>query len=123
VHSPVAKYKYKQDKEVNFITINPENFEDPLKNIDTYDVIICSEVLEHVDDPLFMVKYLLDKLPLNGLFVFDFISSSGTGLDTPNGLIFRKAALQYISERVEVLNGEISIEKSCGLCIVRKVLN
>jgi len=114
-----AKYKYRADKQVEFITINADCFVDPLSSSEKYDVIIISTVLEHVDDPYFVCKYLLDRLSTGGLIVFDFIKASGIGLDTPNSVLLRDKALNYIVDNVEIIFGNVEIGGNVALCIGR----
>ena len=114
-----AKYLY-QDEGVKFITIAESDFRNPLKEESGFDVIILTTVLEHLDDPLEISDYLLDRLKPNGLFVFDYIISEGKGLDTPKALEMRAACLRRILERVELIQGKVHIPHHVGLCIGRK---
>ena len=122
-----AKYLYGQDADVQFKTINPDDFADPLADASStdqtrFDTIILTTVFEHLDDPLFAATYLLDRLNPNGLFVFDYIRSEGLGLDHPNALETREATLTTILDRTEVVYGSVDdLEESIGFCIVRKI--
>lgn len=116
-----AKYLYRNDAEVDFITINSEDFSNPLGETGTFDVIILTTVLEHLDKPLYISKYLLDRLRTGGLFVFDYIKSDGVGLDHPNALITREACIKHILEHTKLIYGKVDdINKSIGLCIAQK---
>lgn len=116
-----ARYLYRNDPTVEFITINEGDFSNPLGEEDDFDVIILTTVLEHLDNPLVVSQYLLERLRPGGLFVFDYIKSEGKGLDHPKALEMRKECLQSILWRTEVVYGEINdINDSVGLCIARK---
>lgn len=118
-----ARYRYRDDAEVELLTINAADFGDPLGDRGGFDVIILTTVLEHLDHPLFVTDYLLDRLKPGGLLVFDYIKSEGLGLDHPAGLEMRKACLQRILARTDVLHGDVEdIEQSVNLCIARKKL-
>lgn len=114
-----AKYLY-QDEAVKFITISSIDFKNPLQKASNFDVIILTTVLEHLDDPLYISNYLLDRLKLDGLFIFDYILSEGKGLDTPKALEAREACLKRILERVEIIQGKVDLSQSVGLCISKK---
>jgi len=103
-----------------FITIHPQDFKNPLESDQTYDTVILTTVFEHLDDPIFVSNYLLDRLKKGGLFVFDYLISQATGLDTPVGLEKREECLQNILHRTELIYGNIDVSKDVGLCIVKK---
>ncbi|MCY4015518.1 MAG: methyltransferase domain-containing protein [Gammaproteobacteria bacterium] len=120
-----AKHLYRHDAEVEFATIGPDQFREPLADpecVARFDVIIVTTVFEHLDDPPFVARYLLDRLNPNGLLVFDYIKSEGHGLDHPNALRTRQAALSTILGETEVVHGNVDdLEESIGFCIARKV--
>jgi 2-polyprenyl-3-methyl-5-hydroxy-6-metoxy-1,4-benzoquinol methylase len=116
-----AKYLYRNDLKVDFVTINAKDFLNPLGEMGGFDVIILTTVLEHLDNPLYISEYLLQRLKPNGLFCFDYIKSEGTGLDHPNALEQREDCLKSILERTQIIHGKIDdINESVGLCIARK---
>ena len=121
-----AKYLYRHDAEVEFATIGPEEFRAPLAGLEgdaRFDVIIVTTVFEHLDDPPFVARYLLDRLNPGGLLVFDYIKSEGHGLDHPNALRTRQAALSTILAETEVVHGDVGdLNESIGFCIARKVV-
>jgi SAM-dependent methyltransferase len=117
-----AKYLYRNDSEVEFITIGEENISNPLGELGDLDVIILTTVLEHLDDPLFFTEYLLKRLKPGGLFVFDYIKSEGTGLDHPKSLQMREDCVKYILKKTKLISGKIDdTSKSLGLCITQKI--
>lgn len=120
-----AKYLYRHDAEVEFATIGPGKFREPLADPDgsaRFDVIIVTTVFEHLDDPPFVARYLLDRLDPNGLLVFDYIKSEGHGMDHPNALRTRQAALSIILGETDVVYGDVDdLGESIGFCIARKL--
>lgn len=115
-----AKHLYRQDEAVSFTSILPDSFENPLKGSNGYDVIILTTVLEHLDEPVRIVGQLLEKLRPGGLFVFDYVISEGTGLDTPRALEQREECIQLILGQLTVVEGNIDITRDIGLCIAQK---
>ena len=115
-----AKYRYRRDAGVSFHTIAADSFRDPLGSADTYDAIVVTTVLEHLDDPVHVSDYLLSRLKQNGLFVFDYVISEGKGLDTPLALKMRGQCLDLILSRVEVIHGTVNPANNVGLVIGRR---
>ncbi len=116
-----AKYLYRNDEEVEFITINSEDFSNPLGEAGEFDIIIFTTVLEHLDKPLVVSEYLLKRLKPGGLFVFDYIKSECTGLDHPSAVKMRVDCIKRILEKTQIVSGKIDdINESIGLCIAKK---
>jgi len=116
-----AKYLYRNDSEVKFVTIESDDFSNPLAENKDFDIIILTDVFEHLDNPLFVAKYLLDRLKTDGLFVFDYIKSNGTGLDHPTALEMREDCIKFILEKTQIINGKINdINEKISLCIAQK---
>ena len=116
-----ARYRYRNDADVAFRVIAADGFTDPLRSADHFDVIVLTTVLEHVDDPVFVADYLLDRLKPGGLFVFDYIKSDARGLDHPRALADREACLQRILSRTRLVHGRIGdLAGSIGVCIAEK---
>ncbi len=115
-----AKHLYCHDPDLEFMTIQPSDFTNPLKDKPELDVVILTTVLEHLDDPTFVVNYLLGHLKVGGILVFDFVMSQGFGLDTPNALAARRECLRLILEQVDLIHGKVNMDESVGLCIARK---
>lgn len=117
-----AKYLYRNDSEVDFLTIDEKNFSEPLVGVEgDFDAIILTTVLEHLDNPLATSEYLLKKLKPGGLFIFDYIRSEGKGLDHPKALEMRKVCLENILKKTQIISGNIhDVDESIGLCVARK---
>lgn len=116
-----ARYLYRNNADVAMVVINDTDFSNPLGAVGELDVVILTNVLEHLDDPLFVSGYLLKRLKTGGLFVFDYIKSEGTGLDHPRAVGIRQDCIASILAQTEVVSGRVGdVEESLGLCIVRK---
>ena len=116
-----AKFLYRNDPDVNFITINDLDFSNPLGESDCFDIVIITTVFEHLDNPLIVFNYLLNRLKPGGLFVFDYIKSTGEGLDHPDAVKLRLECLQSIFSQTQIVHGNIKdINLSLDLCIVQK---
>lgn len=117
-----AMYSYGADADVEaFALIEPDKFRAPLADVPGgFDLIIAQEVLEHLDDPLFVVGYLLGRLNPGGRILFDYIRSDGAGLDTPRALELRRATLQLLSERLVIESGRFEVgDGDIGQCVGR----
>jgi SAM-dependent methyltransferase len=116
-----ARYLYSNDADVEFVIINANDFSNPLGEVGEFDVIILTTVFEHLDDPLFLSEYLLKRLKIGGLFVFDYIKSEGKGLDHPKALEMRQDCIRNIMAQTDIVSGKINnIKESIGLCIAQK---
>ena len=119
-----AKFTYAQYQDVSFRTIYAENFGDPLGSREMFDVVILKEVLEHLDNPVFVAEYLLKRLKTGGILVFDYVKSEGTGLDHPRAMEDREEALKLIGDSCQILEGSLKeLSRSVGLTIARKVVD
>lgn len=117
-----ARHVYGGDAEAELVTVSAERLSDPLAGrSDAFDIVFLQEVFEHLHDPLHIAGYLLDRIVPGGLFVFDYIRSDATGLDTPAGLEKRGATLDLLANRLEIVDGQFHRDgRSVGLCIGRK---
>ncbi len=85
-----------------------------------FDVIFCITVFEHLQNPLETIKKFYHLLNDNGLLFFDYIKGNGEGLDTQKAVIERDDVINYIKNNFKILSGEVSKEKSIGLCLCEK---
>jgi len=85
-----------------------------------YDVIILQAVLEHLPNPLEVVKHLTNYLSPSGYLIFDYIISDGKGFDTKASLQERNEVLKYIKENYILKLGKITEEESMGRTVVKK---
>ncbi len=111
-----AKFRLKQHG-VEFIDIQP--FEMP-KLSRKYDIIFLTTVLEHLPDPLEVIKMLYENLNNNGFLIFDYILSKGKGLDTMAAVKQRSVVLDFIKDNFEIVSGILQYESSMGTTVVRK---
>lgn len=103
---------------VRVLSIDPASHS-PLDTI--YDVIICMTVLEHLPQPLVIVQHLWEQLKPEGIFIFDYIKSEGTGLDAKGSLIERQQVLDFIRQHFTILEGKIPADhSSVGTIIAQK---
>lgn len=103
-----VRWKFRDQPFIRFISIDPRE-NDPLDDM-LYDAIFCTTVLEHVPRPLETVKSLHSHLKPGGVLIFDYIKSEGKGLDSAGGLRDRLAALAYVADNLEVIEGEIFLD-------------
>lgn len=115
-------FSYRNDPDIDrFIVIDENNANNPLNNDDLYDVILITAVLEHVHDPRVVVKMLIEHLKPEGQLVFDYIKSEAKGLDSKQGLEYRREALEYIKKNCVLIDGNLeNIDASVGLCRVKR---
>jgi SAM-dependent methyltransferase len=116
-----SKYLYKNDPDLHIITINDTDFMNPLHDENGFDMIVLTTVMEHLNDPLFVSTYLLERLKPGGLFIFDYIKSDGLGLDHPKALEVRLECLKMILSQTKLVYGNVeNLNESIDFCIVRK---
>ena len=69
-----------------------------------------------------MGRQLLNRLNRAGHWSSTFVNSNGQGLDHPNALRTRQAALSTILGETEVVYGNVDdLNESVDFCIARKV--
>lgn len=112
-------YKFRNCSNIIPILLVPEN--DFLLILDeSLDLIICNTVFEHLNKPFETIKIFYELLNKNGLLVFDYIKTSGEGLDTHHGIREREAVLDFINNHFQIIYGKISKQKSMGTTIAKK---
>lgn len=119
-----TKYTYSKDPgKIVFHDILPENMNAPLNTDDSYyDAIYCNMVYEHLNAPLEVSKFLLSKLKPGGIFIFDYIKSEGTELDTTQGVTDRIKTLEYLKKNLKIIEGNLdSLEDDVPLTVGVKV--
>ena len=85
------------------------------------DAITCITVFEHLNEPLETVRGFYNLLGRGGLLLFDYVNTSGEGMDTAQGARERSAVLDFVVEHFEILRGSLSKTESTGLVIARKI--
>ncbi|MBU1085648.1 class I SAM-dependent methyltransferase [Patescibacteria group bacterium] len=86
-----AKWRFKNKRNVSFSTVTSK----PLPLKDKFDVIVCHQVLEHVTNPLDVVKHFVDHLNSNGWLYLDFIYEPGEE-NIEAGAKQRKQVLKFL---------------------------
>lgn len=105
-----SRHTYGQNPKVTFITIRENLLNEPLQNYQgEFDTIIVQEVYEHLHNPLEVTKHLLSKLKKGGTFFFDYAASDGLGYDTPASVQQRYETLVYLSENLNIIDGNFRI--------------
>lgn len=113
-------YSYKDIQEIEeFIILDSENVHNPFTHVnDPFDVVILTTVLEHVHNPQEVVSFLTENLRPGGFFVFDYIKSTASGLDTIQGLEGREETLRYIADNYTIISGSFKdFDQSIDLCV------
>lgn len=101
------RWRFRSIPFVHTVVIDPGN-DAPLD--DQYNIIFCTEVLEHLPRPMPVVRHLESCLKPGGYFVFDYIRSEGKGLDTAAALRDRLHVLRYILDHFQIIEGEIPLD-------------
>ncbi len=114
-----AIYSVGSFENVHHLLLKP--FDNTIKQKAYYDTIVCMTVLEHLPNPLEVVKSFHKSLKPGGMFIFDFIKSEGKSLDTVSGLKDRKKVLVFIKDNFEVIYGKIDYDHSMNLTVVKRV--
>lgn len=115
-----AKYRLTQYG-VKFVDIVPyKPAELPYSD---YDVVFLMTVLEHLPDPVEVVKSITEHMRVGGILVFDYILSEGHGLDTVESVQQRAEVLQFIVKNFDIVEGVINLNgpaESMSRTVVRK---
>jgi 2-polyprenyl-3-methyl-5-hydroxy-6-metoxy-1,4-benzoquinol methylase len=113
-----VRWRFRDRPYVTVTPIVPTN-DAPLPG--RYDTIFCLEVLEHVPRPLAVLRHFLDVLKPGGALVFDFVKSEGTYLDSAASLREREAALRFVLDHFDLVEGRVPLDGShVQPAIVRK---
>lgn len=110
-----VRWKFRVAPFVRTVAIDPAD-DAPLDG--EFDVIFCTEVLEHVPRPLLLLRHLHARLARGGILVLDYIRSQGRGLDTVGGLRDRLPALGFVREAFEIVRGEVPLDGTSVTSVV-----
>lgn len=91
-----AKWRFKNNQNVSFSTVTSKSL--PLT--EKYDVIVCKQVLEHVTNPLEVVKHLINHLNPKGWLYLDFIYEPGEE-NLESGAKQRKRVLSFLQTNLK----------------------
>src|SRR3989339_135505 len=110
-----AKWKLKPFG-IKTIDINPALFP-PLSK---YDIIFIITVLEHLTNPLEVIKHLTNHLNPDGSLIFDYIKSNAEGLDTKQSLLARQEVINFIKENFKIIQGNLNAENIKTIIAIKK---
>lgn len=117
---PQHSYHYAKWKllplNVKTVDINPAS----LPPLAKYDAIFIITVLEHLTNPLVVIKHLTEHLNPSGFLIFDYIKSDAEGLDTQSSLNQRQAVLNFIKENYKIIEGNLNPDYTVKTCVVKK---
>ena len=79
-------------------------------------------MFEHLDDPMFVFEYLLQRLKPGGLLVFDYIKSEGDRARSSAGpRDATRVPREHPRPHADQIHGRIdALDESVGLCMARK---
>jgi 2-polyprenyl-3-methyl-5-hydroxy-6-metoxy-1,4-benzoquinol methylase len=113
-----ARWKFRAMPFVTLVPIRPDD-DAPLRG--EFDTIFCLEVLEHVPRSIAVLRHFHEVLRPGGHLVFDYIESEAIGFDTGAALRDRRAALEFVRDRFDVVAGRLPFEGGAGQpMVVRK---
>lgn len=104
-----TRWRFRHDRFVTLVPIDPGD-DAPLPG--RFDVIFCLEVFEHLPRPLATLRHFTEALHPGGVLIFDYVRSEGAGLDTAAALRDRDAALRFVLDRFEVVEGRVPTDGS-----------
>lgn len=84
------------------------------------DAIICVTVLEHIPNPLEVVKSFHQSLRAGGRLIFDYILSEGAGLDSVRSRDERNSVLDFIEQHFTMIHGTINRTGDMGFSVAEK---
>ena len=117
INSHYAKWRLGTD--ANFFEIKP--YQNPLKDMEnTFDVVFLITVMEHLPDPLEVVKNIHKSIKKGGLFMFDYIFSDGEAQDTIEAVRQREEVLEFIKTNFSIKKGNLYISKTIDFAVVQK---
>jgi len=100
----MAKYLFRADPWVDTIDLEPGD-DRPLT--ETYDVIFCITVFEHLPRPLALAKHFHERLRPGGKLIFDYLRTEGVGVDLGAAARERELVLSFIRNHFA---GEVNAE-------------
>lgn len=85
-----------------------------------FDTIFLLTVIEHLPNPLEVVRELTDCLKPGGYLIFDYILSEGKGLDTLAAVEQRPVVLEFLRNHYHPVLGELREKASMATTVIRK---
>ncbi len=111
--------KWRLGNEVKFLEIKP--YQDPLKEIsDKPNVVFLITVMEHLPDPLNVVKNIHNSLVPGGHLIFDYILSDGNSQDTIEAVEQRNDVLEFMEKNFNLIKGNLYKDKTINFAVIQK---
>lgn len=111
--------KWRLPKDVNFIEIKP--YKNPFDNLkEKFDVVFLVTVMEHLPDPLEVVKNIHRSIKKGGYLLFDYILSDGHAQDTIEAVKQRDQVLSFIKQNFDLKKGELTNNQTINFAVVQK---
>jgi len=95
-------------------------FENQIKKKEALAAIFCMTVMEHLPNPLEVVRSFHNSLKPNGLLFFDYIMADGEGLDARGAVDQRDATIKFLGEHFKILKGSLRTEASMDFTVAQK---
>lgn len=94
-----AKWRFEKQSKVKFMTVPLHSF--PLKK--TYDLICCLAVMEHVSQPLALVKHFIKHLKTGGTLFIDFQYDEDENENLLKSQAQRNATIDYLNHNLKIV--------------------
>lgn len=114
-----AAYKLRKYKNIIPILLNPNDNFSP-KSPEKLGAIFCLTVFEHVSEPVNVAKKFQELLAPGGLLIFDYLKTSGEGLDSIESVRGREKTIKYIEKNFVVIQGDLWDSDGNGVIVVSK---
>jgi SAM-dependent methyltransferase len=75
-----------------------------------YDIVTCFEVLEHVTEPLKIVKHIVDHLKIGGTLFIDFIADEAGDENLAQSQAQRNDTIDLLNTNLKVI---WALDKNC----------
>ena len=117
INSHFARWRLAKD--VNFIEIKP--YKNPLEDLkEKFDAVFLVTVMEHLPDPLEVVKNIHRSIKKGGYLLFDYILSDGNAQDTIEAVKQRDQVLNFINQNFDLKKGKLTNNQTINFAVVQK---
>ena len=111
--------RWRLGNEAQYIEIHP--YKNALENFSQQvDVVFLITVLEHLPDPLNVVKNIHASLKSGGFLIFDYFLSDGKTQDTIEAVEQRKDVLDFMKDNFRLVKGNLNEEKTINFAVIQK---
>jgi SAM-dependent methyltransferase len=102
-----------------YLEIHP--YKNALENFSNqFNVVFLITVLEHLPDPLNVVKNIYKSLKPGGFLIFDYFLSDGKTQDTIEAVEQRKDVLDFMKNNFNLVKGNLDEEKTINFAVIQK---